>query len=67
VLDLLACLCARASIQADPTGPALVAMIAQRKPTILVDEADTIWGAHGGASHAVLRAVLNSGYKAGRR
>jgi hypothetical protein len=51
--------------EVDITGPALVAMIAQRQPTVLLDETDTIFGSHGGASHNALRGVLNSGYKVG--
>jgi len=51
--------------EVDLTGPALVALTDQRQPTVLLDETDTIFGTHGGSSHAALRSVLNAGYKQG--
>lgn len=68
VLDLLALLCAGARLELDPTGPALAAMIGQLKPTLLIDETDTIFGARGSSSaKRQLRGILNSGYKAGAK
>lgn len=68
VLDLLSQLCARARLELDPTGPALAAMISQLKPTLLIDETDTIFGARGSSSaKRQLRGILNSGYKQGAK
>jgi Protein of unknown function (DUF3631) len=52
-------------LEVDPTAPAMIAMLSQRQPTILLDEVDTVFGTHGGASHRSLRSILNSGYRAG--
>jgi hypothetical protein len=65
VLELVGLLSKDATVEVDPTGPALVAMISQRHPTILMDEVDCIYGTNGGNSHRALRAILNSGYKQG--
>lgn len=65
VLELVGLLSHDPCQEVDITGPALVAMISQRQPTVLLDEVDTIFGTHGGASHNALRGVLNSGYKQG--
>jgi len=65
VLELAALLSHDGTIETDPTGPALVAMISQRHPTVLIDETDNIFGTNGGGSHRSLRAVLNSGYRQG--
>lgn len=65
VLELVGLLSHDPCQEVDITGPALVAMIAQRQPTVLLDEVDTVFGSHGGNSHNALRGVLNSGYKQG--
>ena len=65
VLELVAMLSANSSLEVDITGPALVAMMSQAQPTVILDETDTIFGVNGGNSHRSLRAVLNSGYKQG--
>jgi hypothetical protein len=65
VLELCGLLSHDATMEVDPTGPALVSMISQRQPTVFLDETDTIFGTHGGASHSALRSILNSGYKQG--
>ena len=65
VLELAGLLSHDPCQEVDITGPALVAMISQRQPTVLLDEVDTIFGAHGGNSHNALRGVLNAGYKQG--
>lgn len=64
-MELTGMLSHDATLETDPTAPALIAMLSQRQPTILIDEVDTIFGTHGGASHRSLRAILNSGYRAG--
>lgn len=65
VLELASLLSHDPTMEVDVTGPALVAMISQRHPTVFLDETDQIFGAGGGESHRSLRAVLNSGYKQG--
>jgi hypothetical protein len=65
VLELVGLLSRDPVQEVDITGPALVAMISQRQPTVLLDEVDTIFGTHGGNSHNALRGVLNAGYKQG--
>lgn len=68
VLDLLALLSSNPRLELDPTGPALAAMINQLKPTLLIDETDTIFGARGSSSaKRQLRGILNSGYKQGAK
>jgi hypothetical protein len=64
-MELTGMLSHDATLETDPTAPALIAMLSQRQPTVLIDEVDTIFGTHGGASHRSLRAILNSGYRAG--
>jgi hypothetical protein len=65
VLELASLLSHDPTMEVDVTGPALVALISQRHPTVFLDETDQIFGANGGESHRSLRAVLNSGYKQG--
>jgi hypothetical protein len=65
VLELVAMLSRNATIEIDLTGPALVAMMSQRQPTVILDESDMIFGSNGGDSHRALRAVINGGYRAG--
>lgn len=62
-LELLGLLCPRPVQVTDPTAPALLSLIAERRATILVDEVDLLFGA-GQAAKAV-RAVINSGYRRG--
>lgn len=65
VLELVGLLSHDPCQEVDVTGAALVTMISQRQPTVLLDEVDTIFGSHGGNSHNALRGVLNAGYKQG--
>jgi Protein of unknown function (DUF3631) len=65
VLELASLLSHDPTMEVDVTGPALVALISQRHPTVFLDETDQIFGANGGESHRSLRAILNSGYKQG--
>jgi hypothetical protein len=48
-----------------PSAPTLFRKIHASSPTLLLDEADAIWGSKGGTSHEALRAVLNSGNRRG--
>jgi hypothetical protein len=65
VLELVSLLSHDATIETDPTGPALVSLINTRHPTILLDETDQIWGRAGGDSNRQLKSILNSGYRQG--
>lgn len=65
VLELAGLLAHDATLETDPTGPALTSLISQRQPTVLLDEVDQIWGRNGGESHRQLRSILNSGYRQG--
>lgn len=65
VLELAGLISHDATLETDPTGPALTALISQRQPTVLLDEVDQIWGRAGGESHRQLRSILNSGYRKG--
>jgi putative DNA primase/helicase len=61
LLDLVALLLRRALPTVSITGPALFRSIEKWKPTLLIDEADTIF-----AENEELRAVLNSGWTRGQ-
>lgn len=60
VMEVLAEVCKGAQIYAGATGPTLFTLIEARKPTLMIDEVDTIYS---GAKDEALRGVLNSGYK----
>ena len=66
LLDVLE-LTARNAIQADNlTEPVLFRMIDDRRPTLLFDEVDAVFGKRNGDSAEGIRQVLNSGYRAGK-
>ena len=49
-----------------PSDPVVFTMLSrQPRPTMLLDEADAIFGAKTAALHEGLRAILNSGYRRG--
>lgn len=60
VLELLQELCRGAQMFAGMTGATAFRLIEARRPTLLLDEVDTIYS---GAKNEDLRGVLNSGYK----
>lgn len=66
LLDVLE-LTARNAIQADNlTEPVLFRMIDDRRPTLLFDEVDAVFGKKNSDSTEGIRQVLNSGYRAGK-
>lgn len=60
VMEVMHEICRKSTMQAGLTGPTLFTMIEARKPTLFMDEVDTIYS---GAKNEELRGVLNSGYK----
>lgn len=60
VMEVMSEICRKSTMQAGLTGPTLFTMIEARKPTLFMDEVDTIYS---GAKNEELRGVLNSGYK----
>ena len=62
-LELLGLLCPRPQQVTDPTAPALLNLIAERRATLLIDEVDLLFG--GGMAAKAVRAVINSGYRKG--
>jgi len=62
-LELLGLLCRNAEQVLDPTGPAMLKAINQRRAVLLVDEGDQLLG-NGTAAKSV-RTILNGGYRKG--
>lgn len=60
VLEVLNEVCKGSTIVAGLTGPSMFTLIEARKPTLMIDEVDTIYS---GAKDEALRQVLNSRYK----
>jgi len=68
VLEVLALLCCNAKLTLSTTTAALYRRIAaagDRPPTVLQDEADTVWGRTTNPQAEDLRALYNAGYKRG--
>lgn len=64
VLELLQMLCPAApSIEGEPSEAAVALMIGKEHRTLLLDEADVLFGA--GNRKAAIRAIINAGYKRG--
>jgi hypothetical protein len=64
VLELLQMLCPAApSIESEPSEAAVALMIGKEHRTLLLDEADVLFGA--GRRKAAIRAIINAGYKCG--
>jgi Protein of unknown function (DUF3631) len=58
----------RAGLTADDlSGAALFRLVESRRPTLLFDEVDAVFGKKNSDSTEDLRKILNSGYKAGKR
>jgi 5S rRNA maturation endonuclease (ribonuclease M5) len=51
----------------DLTGPSLFRLIDERRPTLLYDEVDGVFGKKNNDGTEDIRKVLNSGYRAGKR
>lgn len=60
LMELLLEICRSGQLFAGMTGPTMFRMIESRKPTLFLDEVDTIYS---GSKNEELRGVLNSGYK----
>lgn len=67
LLESLQLLCPRTRTFVRPSEPVLFRTIQREKPTLLLDEIDTIFGKEGGKDESSegLRAVLNAGFQAG--
>jgi hypothetical protein len=64
VLELLQMLCPKApSIEGEPSEAAVALMIGKERRTLLLDEADVLFGQ--GNRKAAIRAIINAGYKRG--
>lgn len=61
VIEVLNTLARNPQTAANLSGASMFRVIEAIKPTLFVDEVDTIWS--GGAGNELLRGVLNSGYK----
>lgn len=59
-MEVLIEVCRGGTLFAGMTGPTMFRMIEARRPTLFLDEVDTIYS---GAKNEELRGVLNSGYK----
>src|SRR6185312_4362088 len=63
-LDLLAILCPEVpGVLVEPSEAAVAALVGKEHVTLLLDEADVLFGA--GARKSAIRALLNSGYRRG--
>ena len=65
LMELAGLLSRNASLEADLTGPALVALMSSGPRTVLMDECDQYWNRNGGESYRQLRTIVNSGYRQG--
>lgn len=62
--EVVGALCHRPITLSDPTGPTLFRIIAERKPTLTVEEVDTLFTKKSEEFQAI-RSVLNSGFQRG--
>jgi hypothetical protein len=62
VLELITLLSHRGQMTIDLTPPAFALTVAQDRATVTIDETDVLFGS--GKAKAVLRSLLNSGYRA---
>lgn len=65
LLEALALLVAKPLRAAGVTQAALFRSIAERRPTLLMDEVDAIFGPKAGPNNEDLRALLNAGFQVG--
>lgn len=65
LLEVLALLVARPLRTAGVTEAALFRSIEDRRPTLLMDEVDAVFGPKAGSNHEDLRALLNAGFQLG--
>jgi hypothetical protein len=69
LLDLVEALCHRPIMTTNASPSAVYRSIGQdptNPPTLLIDEADAIFGLKAAAEHEVLRGLLNAGHQRGR-
>ncbi len=63
LLAIVKCLSARGEHIGHTTGPSLYTLIDQEHPTVIMDEADQVWGKSGfSKAMKVVQAVMNDGY-----
>ena len=67
LLDVIACQVNRPLPTADITGPAIFRTVEKARPTVLIDEADNMFGRSGKAADSAsdILAILNSGHRHG--
>lgn len=65
LLEVLSVLVKNPLATANTTEAALFRSIEQRRPTLLMDEIDTVFGPRASGQHEDLRALLNAGYRRG--
>jgi len=66
-LEVLEVICHGGLTADDLSGAALFRLVETRRPTLLFDEVDGVFGKKNSDSAEDLRKILNSGYKAGKR
>ena len=66
LLDIIEATCYRPLLTVNISPAALVRSIGSDPPTLLLDEADTVFGPKAGDAHEDLRGILNAGHSRGR-
>ena len=66
LLDIIEATCYHPLLTVNISPAALVRSIGSDPPTLLLDEADTVFGPKAGDSHEDLRGILNAGHSRGR-
>lgn len=66
LLDVIEGTCHRPLMTVNISPAALVRSITDDPPTLLLDEADTVFGGKGGDNHEDLRGLLNAGHQRNR-
>jgi hypothetical protein len=66
LLDIISATCHAPLVTVNATVAAIFRSIGDDPPTLIIDEADTIFGEKTAANHEDLRALLNAGHQRGR-
>ncbi len=66
LLDIIEATCYHPLLTVNISPAALVRSIGSDPPTLLLDEADTVFGPKAGDAHEDLRGILNAGHSRGR-
>jgi hypothetical protein len=66
LLDIIEATCYHPLLTVNISPAALVRSIGDDPPTLLLDEADTVFGPKAGDAHEDLRGILNAGHSRGR-